>query len=140
MKAILAVLVCLAAATCAAAQTAELVRTDEVAKVTLAREEADGTITENPPTFRPRDVPITCYVDLADDRQVEVRLVIVAVKAVGLRPNSDLVSVRYKTNKGETQVTFTARPKGNWAAGEYRADIFINGARAASAGFRVMKE
>lgn len=140
MKAILVVLVCLFAAASAAAQTAGLVRTEDVAKMSLAREEADGTLTENPASFRPEDVPITCYIDLVDDRQVEVKLVIVAVKAVGLRPNSPIVSVRYKTNSGETQVTFTARPKGKWATGEYRADVFVDGARAASGGFKVMKE
>lgn len=140
MKLVVTVLVCLAAAGAAHPQASETDGDNPPAKLTLAKKEKDGTITENPESFRVRDVPITCYVDLPDDEPVEVRLVIIAVKAVGLRAGSAVVTVRYKTSQGETGVTFTAKPKDIWAVGSYRADVYLDGDLSVSKGFEIRRE
>ena len=137
MKFLIAALVCLAAVWAAHAQSDGNGSAPAVSRTTLAREEPDGTITESPEKFRPTDVPVICYVDLTTDDPVEVRLSIIAVRAVGLRPESKVVTVRYRTKNGENAVTFNVRPEGRWAAGSYRADVFLNGKIADSVSFEV---
>lgn len=136
-RAVLAALVCLLAASAVEAQTAETEDGAPAAKITLAKKEKDGTITENPERFSSRDVPVICYVDLAEDAPVEVKLLIAAVKSVGLRPDSPVVTVKYKTKEGENMVTFTAKPGEAWAPGDYRADVFLDGVRKATRPFVV---
>ena len=138
MKFLLAAALCIAAVGSVQAQTNGDEDSPKVSKTTLARKESDGTITEDPETFRPKDVPIICYVDLTVDHPVEVRLVSVAKRAVGLRPESRIATVTYKTKQGESGVTFTSRPKGLWAAGSYRADVFLNGTLSDSKDFTVV--
>jgi hypothetical protein len=139
MKVLLAALLCLLAGGAVFGQAPgnEPDEGSEVAKTTLARKEKDGTITENPEKFRTSDVPILCYVDLKNDRSAEVRLAVIAAKAVGLRPESKVISVSYKTKDGENGVTFTARPEGKWAPGLYRADIYVDGKLSDSVSFTV---
>jgi len=140
MKLLIAAFLCLAAVWTAYAQSDGNGASSSVSKTTLARKESDGTITENPEKFRPTDIPIICYVDLTEDQPVEVKISIIAVRAVGLRPESKIVNVAYRTKAGENAVTFNVRPEGRWAAGSYRADVFLNGKAADSVSFEVAGE
>ncbi len=139
MKVLLAVLVCLLAGGAAFAQAPEegIGEAPRVSKTTLAKKEKDGTIRENPEWFRTTDVPLICYVDLTSDKPTDVSVTVVAAKAVGLRPDSKVTTARYKTRSGENGVTFTVRPDGKWAPGEYRVDVFLDGKLADSLSFLV---
>ncbi|REJ75644.1 MAG: hypothetical protein DWQ47_09245 [Acidobacteria bacterium] len=141
MKLILAVFVCLLAAAPALGQTnGERPEEGPVLKIALAKEEKDGTITEDPPSFEPTDIPIICYIDLREETPATVKLTIVAVKAVGLRPNTGIVTVAYRTKAGENQVTFQVQPSKTWALGEYRADVFVDGKKSGERSFSVTKK
>jgi hypothetical protein len=139
MKVLLAAFLCLLAGGAVFGQAPDegIGEAPRVAKFTLAKKEKNGTITEDPERFRTTDVPIICYVDLTTDKPTEVKLTIVAVKAVGLRPESKLLTVNYKTEDGENGATFTVRPEGKWAPGLYRAEVYLNGRQSDSVTYTV---
>ncbi|HUF05451.1 MAG TPA: hypothetical protein VMM38_14925 [Aridibacter sp.] len=139
MKIALAALVCLLAVPAALGQNGETNGADapEIS-ISLAKEEKDGTITEGLETIGPNDIPLICYIDLPFDDPTAVKMVIVAVKAVGLRANSTYITVSYKTSKGENQVSFTAKPASKWPAGSYRVDVYLDGKRAGSSEYKVV--
>lgn len=138
MRIALAALVCLLAVPCALGQTNGIEGADDAPSISIsiAKEEKDGTITEDLESIGPNDIPLICYIDLPFDDPVTVKMVIVAVKAVGLRANSNYITISYRTSKGENQVSFTAKPASKWPVGSYRVDVFLDGKRA---GFREFK-
>lgn len=140
MKFALAALVCLLAVPCALGQTNGTDGAEEAPEVSIsiAKEEKDGTITEGLESIGPDDVPLICYIDLPTEDPTTVKMVIVAVKAVGLRANSNYIAVSYKTAKGENQVSFNARPASKWPLGSYRVDVFLDGKKAGSQAFEVV--
>ena len=138
MRIFLAVFVCLLFAVHALGQGGENAGGDvRVEKTTIARQEADGTITESPETFRPGDIPVYCYVNISEGSSVTLKMVLTAVRAVGLRPGTTVSRITYRTNEGDTEITFTARPAEKWAPGDYRVDIYLDGSKADSVNFEV---
>ncbi len=120
------------------AQTDAKAETDvEITNLSLAKKDSDGNIIENLEVFSPKDVPIYCYIDLNSEIPTLVKMNVVAVKAKGLRANSQIISVSYKTKKGETGVSFDASPKNIWATGDYRVDILLNGKLNKSKEFKI---
>lgn len=141
MRFALVVLVCLIFAITVAAQSpGEDRAASSETTITLAREERDGSISEGRESFNPDDIPVYCYVDLPSDVPTSVKFVVVVVRAVGLRANSNFVTVNFKTEKGQNQVSFTASPKKRWALGKYRVDIYLNGKKASSKPFEIVKK
>ncbi|MCO6510324.1 MAG: hypothetical protein J5I65_05975 [Aridibacter famidurans] len=140
MRLTLAALVCLLAVPCVLGQTNGTEGAEEAPElsISIAKEEKDGTITEGLERIGPDDVPLICYIDLPTVDPTTVKMVIVAVKAVGLRANSNYITVSYKTSKGENQVSFNARPASKWPVGSYRVDIFLDGRKAGSRAFDVV--
>ncbi len=63
----------------------------------------------------------------------------VAVKAGGLKPETKVVMVSYKTNGKHNVVNFNASPETVWAAGAYRVDILIDGKLAKGLEFEIKK-
>ena len=141
MKFIIAVALCLLGTTFILAQPEKpgnsFAEKSAVKAVTLGREDSDGNIEVDVETFNTTDVPIYCYVDLTSGKPTTVKLVFVAVKVKGIRPNSKLLTTSYKTKEGEDAVTFTGRPAKTWTVGKYRVDIFINGEKKSSKEFSV---
>lgn len=139
MKYILIISVCLTLVSGVWAQMPELKDADEikVEKITLGREDADGNIVADISVFNPKDIPIYCYIDLNSTKSVKVKLNLIAVKAKGLRPDSKVVVVNYKTKNGENNVEFTVSPEKIWKVGAYRFDVFLGGKLAGSKGFKV---
>ena len=109
-----------------------------VEELVLARDDngKPGEITEK---FTTTDTPIHCFVQLSSIKPVTVKMILVAVKAVGLKPETKSVSVSYTTNGKQNQVNFDASPESVWAAGSYRVDIFIDGKPAKSQAFEIVK-
>ncbi len=110
-----------------------------VEEISLARDDGSGEAGETANVFMTTDVPIHCFVRLASVKSVLVKMNFVAVKAGGLKPETKVVTVNYKTNGKGNVVNFNASPETIWAAGAYRIDILIDGKLAKSLEFETKK-
>lgn len=143
MKIILALLFSALFCTCVAAQTDEEKTADKsgVEEISLMHAtSANGKLSDAATEFSTTDVPIYCAVALASVKVIAVKMNFIAVSAAGLKANSVVVSVNYKTNGKENGVTFNASPNGKvWAAGKYRVDVLLDGKTAKSLEFEIKK-
>jgi hypothetical protein len=110
-----------------------------VEEIFLARDDGNGKLGEATNVFTTTDVPIHCFVGLNLTRAATVKMNLVAVKAEGLRPETKVVTVSYKSDGKQTSVNFDASPEKFWAAGAYRVDILIDGKPAKSLEFEIKK-
>jgi hypothetical protein len=110
-----------------------------VEEISLARDDGSGKPGEAASVFITTDVPIHCFVQLASAKSVLVKMNLVAVKAGGLKPETKVVTVNYKTNGKGNVVNFNASPETVWAAGAYRIDILLDGKLAKSLEFEIRK-
>ena len=138
MKLVLIISLCLFLGFDVFAQTNETVKSG-VAEIALARSDGKGGVGEATDKFTATDVPIFCLITLDSEKSVVVKMNFVAVKAAGTKPETKVVVVNYTTNGKHNQVTFDASPNGVWAAGSYRADIYIDGKLAKSRPFEIEK-
>ena len=141
MKVVLLISLCLFFSFSVSAQPETEVEIPEVSieEVSLARDDGNGKAGEATVKFLTSDTPIYCFIQLSSTRPATVKLILVAVKADGLKPETKSVSVSYTTNGKQNQVNFNASPEGAWAAGSYRADIFLNGKLVKSQSFEIEK-
>lgn len=141
MKFVLIIFLCLFSGLTAYAQVGETKENSEinVEEITLSRGDGNGKVGEATDKFSTTDAPIYCSIQLDSEKSATVKMIIMAVKAVGLKPESKIVTVSYMTKDNQNQVNFTASPNGAWAAGGYRADIFINGKLNKSRAFEIEK-
>jgi hypothetical protein len=109
-----------------------------VKEIYLARDEA-GKASAAVESFSTGDVPIHCVVELDSVKIVTVKMNFVAEKVPGVKAETKVISVSYKTDGKQNQVNFTGKPDGRWIAGNYRIDIFIDDAAAASKRFEIKK-
>ena len=105
----------------------------------LARDDGEGNAGEEAAIFKTTDIPIYCVVQLNSARPATVKMILVAVKVKGVKPETKIVATSFKTNGRHSQVTFTGSPDGSWIAGSYRADIFIDGRLAGSRALEIRK-
>lgn len=110
-----------------------------VEEITLARDDGSGKAGEITDSFLTTDVPIHCFVQLDSIKTVVVKIILVAVKVIGLKPESKVVTISYKTNGTQNGINFNASPEKIWAAGTYRADVLIDGKLAKSLEFEIKK-
>ncbi len=110
-----------------------------VEEISLARDDGHGKAGEAANIFTTTDVPIHCFIGLNSMKAATVKMNFVAVKADGLRPETKIVTVSYKTNGNQDGVNFNASPETIWAAGKYRIDIFLDGKLAKSLEFEIKK-
>lgn len=110
-----------------------------VEQISLARDDGSGKAGEAANVFMTTDVPIHCSVQLASAKSVLVKLNFIAVKAIGLKSETNVVSVSYKTNGKHNIVNFNASPETVWTAGAYRIDILIDGKLSKSLEFEIKK-
>lgn len=141
MKIIPVLFLCLLFSLNAFAQTDEFDKNAAatVEEIVLARDDGSGQAGDKTDKFLTTDVPIHCFIQLSSLKPTTVKLILVAVKAVGLKPETKSVSVSYTTNGAQNQVNFNASPDKVWAAGSYRADVFINGKLTRSQTFEIAK-
>ncbi|MEZ5428930.1 MAG: hypothetical protein R2747_21975 [Pyrinomonadaceae bacterium] len=110
----------------------------DVAELSLARDDGNGDFGEETKMFSPNDIPIHCSVLFDRPGAVAVKMEVVAVKAEGLKPDSKIVKVSFKTGDEDNRVNFKASPAKVWHVGRYRVDIFLDGKLAQSADFEVV--
>lgn len=128
MKIILVSALCLLFAFGAFAQEVEKTPPETVAveQMFLARDDGEGKAGAEAESFLTTDIPIYCVVQLNSSKSVTVKMNFVAVKVQGVKAETRVISVSYKTNGRQNRVNFTGKPEKNWTAGNYRIDIFID--------------
>lgn len=142
MKIILALSLCIFLGFDTFAQSAENKNGAEktgVEEISLARSDGGGNPGEAATIFSTSDIPIYCLIQLASVEAVTVKMNLVAVAALGLKPGKIVVAVVYKTDGKQRGVTFNAAPEKIWAAGKYRIDILLDGKSAKSLDFEIQK-
>jgi hypothetical protein len=109
-----------------------------VKEIYLAKDDA-GKASKPVESFSTGDVPIHCVVELDSAKAVTVKMNFVAEKVPGVKAETKVISVSYKTDGKQNRVNFTGKPDGRWVAGNYRIDIFIDETAAASKRFEIKK-
>jgi hypothetical protein len=110
-----------------------------VSEIYLARDDGSGKAGDRATSFITTDVPIYCVVQLDSAEPVTVRMNLVAVAVPGVKAETRVVSTSYTTKDLQDRVNFSGRPSGQWVAGRYRFDIFIDNVQAGSREFAVQK-
>jgi hypothetical protein len=143
VKIILVTTLCLLLALTSLAQQVEEQNTEpqtvSVDEVFLAKDNGEGKAGEVSETFLTTDVPIYCVIQLNSTKPTVVRMNLVAVNVAGVKAESKVITVSYKTNGKQDRVNFTGRPDGAWVAGNYRIDVFIDDKLAVGKTFEIKK-
>jgi hypothetical protein len=140
VKIIFITLLCLIFAFSAFAQVEETEpQTVGVEEIYLAKDNGEGKAGDVAESFLTTDIPIYCVVQLNSTKSATVKMNFVAVDVKGVKAETKVLSVNYKTNGKQNQVNFTGKPDGIWTAGNYRIDIFIDGKLAGGQSFSIKK-
>lgn len=142
MKLVSIIFLCLFLSLAALGQTPEQSLDNQavgVEEIYLAKDNGEGKAGEAETNFLTTDIPIFCVVQLNSTKPATVKLNFIAVKVAGLKPETKVVSVSFKTNGKQNRVNFTGSPEGAWIAGIYRADVFIDGKLAGSKELEIQK-
>ncbi|HEY0459579.1 MAG TPA: hypothetical protein VGC97_10615 [Pyrinomonadaceae bacterium] len=130
MKIIFITLLCLLLASGAFAQVGDKApesQTVGIEEVYLAKDNGEGKAGEAVESFLTTDVPIYCIVELDSMKPATVKMNLVAVSVKGVKAESQVITVTFKTDGSQNRVSFKGKPEGDWVAGSYRIDIFIDG-------------
>jgi hypothetical protein len=110
-----------------------------VEDVFLAKDNGEGKAGDMADSFLTTDIPIYCVVSLNSTKPATVKMNFVAVNVKGVKAESRVFSVSYKTNGRQNRVDFTGKPDGAWTAGSYRIDIYIDDKLAVGKSFEIKK-
>ena len=110
-----------------------------VSEIYLAKDDGTGQAGEPVTSFETTDVPIYCVVKLDSAESVTVKMQLVAVSVAGVKPGTKVVATTYTTKDLQERVNFSGRPQGQWVAGRYRVDIYIENVQVASREFAVQR-
>ena len=142
MKIILVLAFCLSFALGASAQKPESTPPPEtvtVEQMFLAKDNGEGKAGDEAESFLTTDVPIYCVIQLNSTTPVTVKMNFVAVNVPGVKAETRVITVAYKTNGRQNRVSFTGKPDKLWTAGSYRIDIFIDEKLATGKAFEITK-
>jgi hypothetical protein len=142
MKLVSIIFLCLFFSLAALGQMPEQLPDNEtvgVQEIYLAKDNGEGKAGEAETSFLTTDIPIFCVVQLNSLKPATVKMNFIAVKVAGLKPETKVVSVSFKTNGKQSRVNFTGSPEGAWTAGNYRVDIFLDGKLAGSRDLEIQK-
>lgn len=139
MKYFLLLTLCLLFNTYAFAQTnqGKTVNQVSVEEIFLAKDDGSGQAGDKAENFSPTDVPIYCIVQLDSMKSATVKMNLVAVKVKGVKPETKVITISYRTNGEQSRVSFKGAPDGKWIAGNYRFDIFVDGKPAGKKDFEI---
>lgn len=110
-----------------------------VEEIYLAKDDGAGEAGAPSTSFTTNDIPIYCVVRLDSARPAIVKMSLVAIGVRGVKPETKVVTVRYKTDGLQDRVNFTGKPDGAWIAGSYRVDVFLNDKLAQSKSFEIQQ-
>lgn len=110
-----------------------------IESIVLMRDDGDGNADEETAIFGQQDVPIHCQINLDSFTPAIVKMNLVATDVKGLKAESKIVTVSYKTNGEQNIVNFKGSPSDVWLAGKYRVDIFVNDKLAGNKEFEIEK-
>lgn len=139
MKALLITAFCFIFASAAFAQVPAVENPVAVEQIFLAKDNGEGKAGEEAENFLTTDVPIFCVVQLTSSQPVTVKMNFVAVKVDGVKAETKVVTVSYKTNGKQDRVNFTGKPEKTWTAGSYRIDVFLDDKLATTRAFEIRK-
>lgn len=103
----------------------------------LAKDNGEGEPGEMVESFLTTDIPIYCVVQLDSLKIVTVKMNFVAVAVKGVKADTKVFTVDFKTNGRQNRVYFTGMPDGKWVAGTYRVDIFVDGKASGKKEFQI---
>jgi hypothetical protein len=109
----------------------------KVEDVYLARDNGEGKVGDIVEDFTIRDTRIHCVVMLTSFDPTSVKMLLVAVKVPGVKPESKVVTAGYTTKQGQDRVFFSGSADGQWVPGSYRIDIFIADKKERSVTFEI---
>lgn len=127
MKSILPIFILCFSSLAAFAQSEQTPSPVKVEDIYLAKDNGSGKAGEAVTSFLITDIPIYCVVQLDSTTPVTVKMNLVAANVPGVKAETRVVSTSYTTKDGQNRVNFSGKPSGNWVAGKYRADIFVDG-------------
>lgn len=110
-----------------------------VEEIYLAKDDGDGKAGEPATNFLTTDIPIFCVVQLNSTKPATVKMNFIAARVPGVKAETKVVTVSFKTNGKQNRVNFTGKPEDVWIAGNYRVDIFIDGKLAGSRELEIQK-
>ena len=109
----------------------------KVEDVYLARDNGEGKAGDIVEEFTTGDARIHCVVMLTGFEPTPVKMLLVAVRVPGVKPESKVVSAAYTTKQGQDRVFFSGNADGRWVPGIYRIDIFIADKKERSVSFEI---
>jgi hypothetical protein len=145
MKIILVTTLCLLFALSVVAQKGDkdnktpAAETVVVEQMFLAKDNGEGKAGDEAESFLTTDVPIYCVVQLNSSKPAIVKMNFVAVSVPGVKAETKVISVSYKTNGKQNRVSFTGKPEGFWTAGSYRIEVFVDDKPGAGKTFEIKK-
>ncbi|MGI9056202.1 MAG: hypothetical protein ACR2F2_10425 [Pyrinomonadaceae bacterium] len=108
-----------------------------IESIVLMRDDGDGNADDEVAIFNQTDIPIHCQIQLDSFIPAIVKMNLIATDVKGLKAESKIITVSYKTNGEQNIVNFKGAPDNVWLAGKYRIDIFINEKLAGNKEFEI---
>lgn len=110
-----------------------------IESIVLMRDDGNGNADQETAIFGQTDVPIHCQIFLDSFIPSTVKMNLVATNVKGLKAESKIITVSYKTNGEQNIVNFKGSPNDVWIAGKYRIDVFVNEKLAGNKEFEIQK-
>lgn len=110
-----------------------------IESISLMRDDGNGNADEEATVFGQADVPIHCQINLDSFIPAIVKMNLVATDVKGIKAESKIITVSYKTNGEQNVVNFKGSPDDVWVAGKYRIDVFIDNKLAGNKEFEIQK-
>lgn len=113
--------------------------TVNVENIALMRDDGEGNPGVETGVFKTTDFPIHCQITLDSVKSSAVKMNLVAVTVAGLKAETKIMTVSYKTNGEQNIVNFRGSPNKSWLSGKYRVDIFVDDKLAGKKEFEIEK-
>lgn len=110
-----------------------------VEEIYLAKDNGEGKAGEPETSFQTTDSPIFCVVQLTSTKPTTVKMNFIAAKVAGVKAETKVFTVSFKTNGKQNRVNFKGSPEGLWIAGNYRVDVFVDGKLSGSKDLEIQK-
>lgn len=110
-----------------------------VEAIALMRDDGEGNPGEETEVFKTTDFPIHCQVTLDSVKATAVKMILAAAAVPGLKAETKILTINYKTNGEQNIINFRGSPQKAWLAGKYRVEIFIDNRLAGKKEFIIEK-